>query len=171
MTLSTPPKIYRIFPTYITYEGIVIHSGEYSEVEINIDEARLKSTAILVNASDFSSIKDLTSTPNRVLNNTGDFDRTLNATITKVEVSKLKINTCSSKAIEDLKFVGRITAQKILEARKDDKISTYAQLDIIAPLKNNKVWQDISVIDFELPEPIKESLYLKTFGHIADATS
>jgi DNA uptake protein ComE-like DNA-binding protein len=170
MTLKTPPKQYRIFPAYINYEGFVVPEGIYSETEIDIVEARAKSTAVLVNASEFQTITPTNPSPD--ISFIPSNDLTFDNTTTIHTVKKLKINSCEPWEIEALKFVGKVATQKIVEARKDAKISTYAQLDRIAPLKSKK-WEDIAVIDFELPDPTHGLVYeeLKTFGYTAETTN
>lgn len=162
-----PPRRYKIFPAYINGEGHTVPEGEYNEYEINLNEARQRSTVILVNASDFQETKpdpvaiDISMTPN--------CDITFQNTTSVISVKKLKINSCTASEIEALKFVGKVATQKIVEARKDAKIESYAQLDRIAPLKSKK-WEDIAVIDFELPDPTHGLVYegLKTYGYAAD---
>jgi DNA uptake protein ComE-like DNA-binding protein len=170
MTFKTPPKQYRIFPAYINYEGFVVHEGIYSETEIDITEARTKSTAILVNAEDFSVIQPTTAAPD--INFVQSNDVSFQNVPVVVSVKKLKINSCEPSEIEALKFVGKVATQKITEARKDAKIVSYSQLDKIAPLKSKK-WEDIAVIDFELPDPTHGLVYegLKTFGYTAETTN
>jgi DNA uptake protein ComE-like DNA-binding protein len=170
MTLKTPPKQYRIFPAYINYEGFVVPEGIYSETEIDIVEARAKSTAVLVNASEFQAVTPTNLNPD--ISFIPSNDLTFDNTTTIHTVKKLKINSCEPSEIEALKFVGKVATQKITEARKDAKIETYAQLDRIAPLKSKK-WEDIAVIDFELPDPTHGLVYegLKTFGYTAETTN
>jgi hypothetical protein len=171
MTQKTPPRIYRIFPAYINSDGHTVLAGEYKEYEIDIAEARAKSTAILVNASDFQNIQSTTAAPdiNFITSNDVSFQ---NIPVI-ASVKKLKINSCEPSEIEALKFVGKVATQKITEARKDAKIVSYAQLDRIAPLKGGKKWEDIAVIDFELPDPTHGLVYegLKTFGYTAETTN
>ena len=170
MTQKTPPRKYRIFPAYINGDGHTVPAGEYLETEINLDEARQRSTAILVNASDFQEIKPTTAAPD--INFIASNDVSFQNIPVIVSVKKLKINSAESSEIEALKFVGKVATQKIVEARKDAKIETYAQLDRIAPLKSKK-WEDIAVIDFELPDPTHGLVYegLKTFGYTAENTN
>jgi DNA uptake protein ComE-like DNA-binding protein len=170
MIKSVPPRIYRIFPAYINSDGHTVLAGEYKEYEINLDEARAKSTAILVNASDFQNIQPTTAAPD--INFIASNDVSFQNIPTIVSVKKLKINSAPASEIEALKFVGRVATQKITEARKDAKIESYAQLDRIAPLKSKK-WEDIAVIDFELPDPTHGLVYegLKTFGYTAETTN
>lgn len=167
MTQKTPPRRYRIFPAYINGDGHTVPAGEYYEYEINLDEARQRSTAILVNASDFQTVTPTTPSPD--ISFIPSNDLTFDNTTTIHAVKKLKINSCEPSEIEALKFVSKVTTQKIVEARKDAKISTYAQLDRIAPLKSKK-WEDIAVIDFELPDSTHSLVYeeLKTFGYTAE---
>jgi DNA uptake protein ComE-like DNA-binding protein len=170
MIPKTPPKQYRIFPAYINYEGFVVPEGIYSETEIDIVEARAKSTAVLVNASEFQTVTPVNANPD--ISFIPSNDLTFDNTTTIHTVKKLKINSCEPSEIEALKFVGKVATQKITEARKDAKIETYAQLDRIAPLKSKK-WEDIAVIDFELPDPTHGLVYegLKTFGYTAETTN
>ena len=165
-----PPRIYRIFPAYINSDGHTVLAGEYKEHEINIAEARQKSTAILVNASDFQSIQPTTAAPD--ISFVASNDVSFQNVPVIVSVKKLKINSADASEIEALKFVGKVAAHKVIEARKDAKIETYAQLDRIAPLKSKK-WEDIAVIDFELPDPTHGLVYegLKTFGYTAENTN
>jgi DNA uptake protein ComE-like DNA-binding protein len=170
MIPKTPPKQYRIFPAYINYEGFVVPEGIYSETEIDIVEARAKSTAILVNASEFQQVVPANLNPD--ISFIPSNDLTFDNTTTIHTVKKLKINSCEPSEIEALKFVGKVATQKVAEARKDAKIESYAQLDRIAPLKSKK-WEDIAVIDFELPDPTHGLVYegLKTFGYTAETTN
>ena len=167
MINKQPPRKYRIFPAYINGDGHTVPAGEYYEYEINLDEARQRSTAILVNASDFQTVTPTTPSPD--ISFIPSNDLTFDNTTTIHTIKKLKINSCEPSEIEALKFVGKVATQKIVEARKDAKISTYAQLDRIAPLKSKK-WEDIAVIDFELPDPTHGLVYegLNTFGYTAD---
>jgi DNA uptake protein ComE-like DNA-binding protein len=170
MTQKTPPRRYRIFPAYVNGEGHTVAAGEYYEYEINLDEARQRSTAILVNASEFQQVVPVNTNPD--ISFIPSNDLTFNNTTTIHTVKKLKINSCEPSEIEALKFVGKVATQKITEARKDAKIVSYAQLDKIAPLKSKK-WEDIAVIDFELPDPTHGLVYegLKTFGYTAETTN
>ena len=170
MINKQPPRIYRIFPAYINSDGHTVLAGEYKEYEINLNEARQKSTAILINASDFQNVQPTTAAPD--INFVQSNDISFQNVPVIVNVKKLKINSCEPSEIEALKFVGKVATQKIVEARKDAKISTYAQLDRIAPLKSKK-WEDIAVIDFELPDPTHGLVYeeLKTFGYNAETTN
>ena len=163
----TPKRRYRIFPSYISSNGTTIHSGEYDETEIDVDEARKKSTALLVNAASFQSVKPITDSFDLNMTPTNDINFQNKSTLFVVEVKRLKINSCSTGEIEAIKYVGKVAAQKIYEARKDAKIRSYTELDKIAPIKGNKTWADIAVIDFELPEPTFGLVYegLKTFGY------
>lgn len=165
MTIKTPPRRYRIFPAYINGEGHTVASGEYYEYEINLNEARQRSTAILINASDFQEIKPTTAAPD--ISFVASNDVSFQNVPTIAVVNRLKINTASIEDIASIKFVGKVAAAKIIEARKDAKISTYEQLDKITPIKGHKNWQDIAVIDFELPDPTLGLVYegLKTFGY------
>ena len=167
MINKQPPRKYRIFPAYINGDGHTVPAGEYYEYEINLDEARQRSTAILVNASEFHTVTPTNPSPD--ISFIPSNDLTFDNTTTIHTIKKLKINSCEPSEIEALKFVGKVATQKIVEARKDAKISTYAQLDRIAPLKSKK-WEDIAVIDFELPDPTHGLVYegLKTFGYTAD---
>jgi len=167
MTQKTPPRIYRIFPAYINSDGHTVLAGEYKEYEIDIAEARAKSTAILVNASDFQSIQPTTAAPD--INFVSSNDVSFQNVPVIASVKKLKINSCAASEIEALKFVGKVATQKIVEYRKDAKIESYSQLDKISPLKSKK-WEDIAVIDFELPDPTVGLVYegLKTFGYTAE---
>ena len=170
MTTKTPQKQYRIFPAYINYDGFVIPEGIYSETEIDVIEARLKSTVVLVNASEVGETKPTNTSLDIRLSPTTDIS--FQNTSSVVTVKKLKINSADASEIEALKFVGKVAAHKVIEARKDAKIETYAQLDRIAPLKSKK-WEDIAVIDFELPDPTHGLVYegLKTFGYTAETTN
>ena len=169
MINKQPPRKYRIFPAYLNSSGFLVPEGVYDETEIDIIEARQKSTAILINASDFQNIQPTTAAPD--INFIASNDVSFQNIPVIVSVKKLKINSCEPSEIEALKFVGKVATQKIVEARKDAKIETYSQLDRIAPLKSKK-WEDIAVIDFELPDPTIGLVYdgLKTFGYTADAT-
>ena len=165
-----PPRKYRIFPAYLNSSGFLVPEGEYLETEIDLNEARQRSTAILVNASDFQDIKPTTAAPD--INFVQSNDVSFQNVPVIVSVKKLKINSADASEIEALKFVGKVAAHKVIEARKDAKIETYAQLDRIAPLKSKK-WEDIAVIDFELPDPTHGLVYegLKTFGYTAETTN
>jgi DNA uptake protein ComE-like DNA-binding protein len=167
---SAPPRKYRIFPAYLNSSGFLVPEGIYNETEIDLDEARAKSTAILVNASDFQSVQPTTAAPD--INFIASNDVSFQNIPTIVSVKKLKINSAPASEIEALKFVGKVATQKITEARKDAKIVSYSQLDKIAPLKSKK-WEDIAVIDFELPDPTYGLVYegLKTFGYTAETTN
>lgn len=165
-----PPRKYRIFPAYLNSSGFLVPEGEYLETEIDLNEARQRSTAILVNASDFQNIQSTTAAPD--INFIASNDVSFQNIPVIASVKKLKINSAPASEIEALKFVGKVATQKITEARKDAKIETYAQLDRIAPLKSKK-WEDIAVIDFELPDPTHGLVYegLKTFGYTAETTN
>lgn len=167
MINKQPPRKYRIFPAYLNSNGFLVPEGIYDETEIDIAEARAKSTAILVNASEFQTITPTNPSPD--ISFIPSNDLTFDNTTTIHTIKKLKINSCEPSEIEALKFVGKVATQKIVEARKDAKISTYTQLDRIAPLKSKK-WEDIAVIDFELPDPTHGLVYegLKTFGYTAE---
>ena len=170
MINKQPPRKYRIFPAYINGEGHTVPAGEYYEYEINLNEARQRSTAILVNASEFQTVTPTNPSPD--ISFIPSNDLTFDNTTTIHTVKKLKINSADASEIEALKFVGKVATQKIVEARKDAKIETYSQLDKIAPLKSKK-WEDIAVIDFELPDPTHGLVYegLKTFGYTAETTN
>jgi DNA uptake protein ComE-like DNA-binding protein len=170
MINKQPARRYRIFPAYVNGEGHTVPAGEYYEYEINLNEARQRSTAILVNASEFQTITPTNPSPD--ISFIPSNDLTFDNTTTIHTVKKLKINSCEPSEIEALKFVGKVATQKIVEARKDAKIESYAQLDKIAPLKSKK-WEDIAVIDFELPDPTHGLVYegLKTFGYTAETTN
>lgn len=163
-------KRYRVFPTYISYDGKLVPAGEYDEDEFDINEAREKSTAILVNASAFAVSQVVSPFRDTFLNAPNETQ--LVTTITSNTINKLKINTCTATDIESLKFVGRIAAQKIVEARKNGRIKSYQELDKIAPIKGGKTWVDISIIDFETLDPTLGLVYdgLKTFGYNAENT-
>jgi DNA uptake protein ComE-like DNA-binding protein len=166
-----PKKIYKIFPSYINYDGFVVHATDNAvEGTFDLEEARKKSTVILVNASEFQTVTPVNTNPD--ISFIPSNDLTFNNTTTIHTVKKLKINSCEPSEIEALKFVGKVATQKITEARKDAKIVSYAQLDKIAPIKSKK-WEDIAVIDFELPDPTHGLVYegLKTFGYTAETTN
>ena len=165
-----PKKIYRIFPAYINYDGFVVPSGDMEEGTFDLEEARKKSTVVLTNASEFQNIRPESVAIDILMTPTNDIN--FQNTTTVHTVKKLKINSADASEIEALKFVGKVATQKIVEARKDAKIESYAQLDRIAPLKSKK-WEDIAVIDFELPDPTVGLVYegLKTFGYTAETTN
>jgi DNA uptake protein ComE-like DNA-binding protein len=164
---SKAPRKYRIHPAYINGQGFVVPSGEYLETEIDVNEARLKSTVVLTNASEFQETKaEPVATINEMVP-TGDV---IFQNVTTVATTKpLKINTAPVEDIAAIKFVGKVQAAKIVAARDNAKIEKYEDLDKIAPIKYKK-WQDIAVIDFELPDPTKGLVYegLQTFGYTAD---
>ena len=165
-----PKKIYKIFPSYINYDGFVVHATDSAEEgTFDLEEARKKSTVILVNASEFQTVTPTTSPDISFIPSN---DLTFDNTTTIHTVKKLKINSADASEIEALKFVGKVATQKIVEARKDVKIESYSQLDKIAPLKSKK-WEDIAVIDFELSDPTHGLVYegLKTYGYTAETTN
>lgn len=168
MTIKTPPKKYKIYPAYINSQGFVVHEGEYLETEIDINEARLKSTAVLVNASDFVETKPVIEATENTLTPNGDI--LFQNTSTVSEIKKLKINSAAEEEIENLKYVGKATVQKIVAERQKTKITSYQQLDSIAPIKGGKLWKDIAVIDFENQDQTKGLVYegLQTFGYNAE---
>jgi hypothetical protein len=144
-------RIYKIHPAYIDYQGKVVISGEYDETQIDVSEARLKSNCTLMNGHEFTKV--LTLTPPQTTVFGAATVKEMFGTITQTVVEKIKVNTATLEQLTAIKFIGKATANKVIESRGEKRFNSYAELNSLVPLKG-KMWEDIIVADFEIPRLI-----------------
>jgi len=150
-------KTYTVLIGYISFNGQTIQPGEYTELEIDVAEARNKSQLVeTVNVlSSFSTeevvIKEVNLKTVSATSLDTDTIKDIHITPTLVthKVNSITINTATQKELEDLKYVAAKTASHVITERNKKQFTSYADLNQRVPLKFKKQWEDVAVLDFE----------------------
>lgn len=156
-------KQYKVHIAYIRATGEIIRPGIYNEDEIDHAEALARSYvtdistdsfvgAGLVKEKEDNPVKDvqLTSDAKVITDQAEIKEITLGKTV-EVDVEGFKINTASITAIIELKYVGKKTADKVVNARKTQPFASYEDLDTRVPLPASRKWRDVIYMNFDYP--------------------
>lgn len=150
-------KRYRVLIGYVSYTGEVIQPGEYTNLQIDLAEARNKSMVVDVDSNvklDIDSglhqntIRDikLTSSSYKDVDAIGEIK--LEPVIQHIQVNTVKINSASLEELTALKFVAEKTASLVIKEREKSHFTNYIDLNKRVPLRGRRKWEDIAVIDF-----------------------
>jgi DNA uptake protein ComE-like DNA-binding protein len=147
-------KIYKIHIPYLSSSGKTYMAGNYEEGTFDLSEARTKSFVTLVDVEVATESKPTDNLHTQKFN-----DESAELPIFEIEpevsvntFSTLKINSADIKDIEGLKYVSKKTAEAVIAERGVSKFSSYEDLNTRIKLKLGRKWEDITIIDFELPD-------------------
>lgn len=152
-------KQFKVLIGYVSYTGETIQPGIYSNLEVDEAEARNKSMVVSVD-SNVTSTKQTGTHHNDVkvkkpVSNYSDVNPikeiTLEPVITHTEVKPVKINTATKEELIAFKFVAEKTASYVIQERETKPFSSYQELNNRVPLRGKHKWEEVAVLDFELP--------------------
>lgn len=150
-------KSYRIHVPYINGAGVYVSAGIYTEDQIDLGEARHKSILTLESSEITIETKPETDDIRiwePVINDpTAVKEIKLEHGKQTIKVKQVKINSADFEEIDNIKYVSKKVAHKVIEERDSKRFSTYLELDERVPLGFNRKWEDIISIDFEYTPP------------------
>jgi DNA uptake protein ComE-like DNA-binding protein len=158
---------YKLHTAYVNFHGTVVPAGVHDEKDIDLAEARRKSIVTLADIEiptkkvpevDKVVEKKFSATPDNSFDITEKVLEPVTETVVK---ESLKINSATLEEIAALKYIGKITANKVVAERAKERFTTEMELDKRVPLKGGRHWQDIFDIDFETVVPYSNDNAIK----------
>ena len=139
---------YKIHTPYVSANGSLVPAGVYDPDEISLVEARQRS---IVTREEANVRVTRTVEPNSMpVIEIGEPSDTMDLTpeVVHTDVELLDINEIGKTALIDLKYVGRKTAEAVIEQREDKRFTDYKDLNDRAPLPRQRKWEDAHALKF-----------------------
>jgi DNA uptake protein ComE-like DNA-binding protein len=148
---------YKIHTAYVSGNGSLVPAGTYDAEEINLIEARQRS---IVTREDATVKITKTELPNAMpVTVIGEPPDVLDLTpeVIQTDVELVDINHINKTDLIALKYIGRKTAETVLEERDIRSFSGYGDLNKRAPLPRQRKWEDAHAIDFAVDDVLDNS--------------
>jgi hypothetical protein len=157
-------KKFKVHIGFITSDGVRIVPGEYDGTEFDVAEARRRSyiTNVLPGSKDSPveiehKITDDVLTKVKMGVESGDLPTiTLRQTQELLVPKAIKINYATVAELIELKYVGKKTAERVVELRDVEWFDNYGDLNRRVALQGSRVWEDVAYMDFA--HPIKQDV-------------
>ena len=143
---------YRVHTAYVSSNGSIVPAGVYDADEFNLIEARDRSIVTVENAD--IKVKSTTLPNSMPVKEIGKASDTLDLVpkVVQTEVDLVDINSINKTDLIDLKYVGRKTAETVLEQREIKRFTDYKDLNKRAPLPRQRPWEDAHAVKFIVDE-------------------
>lgn len=160
---------YKVHIAYITADGKTIPAGIYDEKELDLAYARNRSIITAVDSTvkviqedtTINDIQTLVFTPDNSSLVSDVAAVTLLPEKQRVAVEKLKVNVVDADTLAALKHIGKATAQKVVDTRKQSPILHYDDLNKRVPLAKGKRWENVAALDFTASTQMDLSTHVK----------
>lgn len=142
---------YKVHIAYVNSNGSIVPAGVHEEGTFDLAEARYKSIVTMLDVE----VKQTTTKVDEMPVHKFNEDSTELASVDMTQEVKtvkhdfLKINSADVNTITGLKYVSKKNAEEVVRLREEKPFESYGDLNTRVPLKFNRVWEDITPIDFE----------------------
>lgn len=142
---------YKVHVAYVNANGTIIPAGIHEEGTFDLGEARYKSIVTMLDVEVKQTTTKVDEMPVHKFNESSTELTSVDMTaeVKTIKHDFLKINSADVNTITALKYVSKKNAEDVVRLRAAQSFESYADLNARVPLKFNRVWEDITPIDFE----------------------